>query len=200
MLTGLSTYGTNVAANTNWFISQASSTAATLSFASSNNFTIAQESRVVSLATKAISGQTGTTSANVLSNSGTLAYGVLGTTGLLAGSFFTASGSSAVLANAGTSAAAIALSFTTGSVAAVTGVSTATAASTFATSGIPAFGYNGTFGMTTSSTQASYLSGPFSAGIMATGASLAGIDLRSTAVTVTGSLALVQPWFALAGS
>ena len=181
MLTGLSTYGTNVAANTNWFISQASSTAATLSFASSNNFTIAQESRVVSLATKAISGQTGTTSANVLSNSGTLAYGVLGTTGLLAGSFFTASGSSAVLA-------------------AVTGVSTATAASTFATSGIPAFGYNGTFGMTTSSTQASYLSGPFSAGIMATGASLAGIDLRSTAVTVTGSLALVQPWFALAGS
>jgi hypothetical protein len=36
--------------------------------------------------------------------------------------------------------------------------------------------------------------------MMSTGSSLASIDLRSSAVTVTGSIALVQPWFAMAGS
>ena len=88
---------------------------------------------------------------------------------------------------------------TTASIAALTAAGTVTATVTFATRGTPSFAYNGSFAMTTASSDASYLSGPFQAGIFASGSRPASVDLRSTAATVTGSIALVQPWFALVG-
>jgi hypothetical protein len=107
----------------------------------------------------------------------------------------TASAIASVLSDSGTAGVAAALSMTTASLGAVTSVSALTGASTLATSGIPSFGYNGTGDIT-----AVYQSNPFMAGIMATGARPVSIDLKSTAVTVTGSLALLNPWFALVGA
>ncbi len=119
---------------------------------------------------------------------------------LIGASAHTASGSAGVLSNSGTAGYSLAASMTTGSLGAVTNAAVATGASTLMTSGVPSFAYNGSFAMTTNTTQASYLNGKFLAGMMLTGSWLNSIDLRSTAVRVTGSAALVQPWFALLGS
>jgi hypothetical protein len=102
--------------------------------------------------------------------------------------------------NAGTAGASLAASFTTASFGALTGASVATGTATLAGTGIPSFAYNGSFAMTTNTTQASYLSGPFQAGILISGSSPVSIDLKSTAALVTGTICLIQPWFALAGS
>jgi len=129
-------------------------------------------------------------------HTGSTIASVLSSGGLLAGSFHTGSTIASVLSSGGLSLLS-AFSQTT-TVSAV--VSTGTTSWNLNSSLLPSFAYNGTFGMTTNTTQASYLSGPFMQGIMATGGSAASIDLRSTAVTVTGSVALQQPWFALAGA
>jgi hypothetical protein len=87
---------------------------------------------------------------------------------------------------------------TSGSIGAVTAVGQASASATFtfATSTLPNFGYIGTqSGATTGG-----LPTAFSAGIMSTGGIPTSIALTSTAVTMSGSFALIQPWFALIGN
>jgi hypothetical protein len=74
----------------------------------------------------------------------------------------------------------------------------ATGSSTIVTTNIPSFGYNGSLSQSTAGF--SYAGNQFVQGIMSTGASLASINLASTAVTLTGSVALIQPWFCLCGS
>lgn len=74
-------------------------------------------------------------------------------------------------------------------------------AGSFVTStGAPNFNFNGSLAMTTNSTQATFQPYNFAQGIMATGSAPTSVALSSTAVTVTGSTALIQPWFALAGN
>jgi hypothetical protein len=90
------------------------------------------------------------------------------------------------------------LSVTTASIAAITAIGAVTGSSTLATNSIYSFGYNGSLAQSTSAYI--YLGNPFADGIMSTGASLASIAVSSTALTLTGSVALLQPWFALAGS
>jgi hypothetical protein len=132
----------------------------------------------------------------------------MSTGGLLAGSFFTASGSAGVVSNAGTaginlvSAGLSAGSFigTSGSIAAITAVGVGTGAATIATVTTPRFGYNGSIAMTTATSQAVYQAGPFIAGVFLSGSMPTSIDLKSTAAIVTASQALVQPWFALVGA
>jgi hypothetical protein len=53
--------------------------------------------------------------------------------------------------------------------------------------------------MTTATADATFQA-IFNAGIMATGSAPTAIDLKSTAVKLTGSVALIQPWFALVGA
>lgn len=128
---------------------------------------------------------------------GTGASSFLSTNGLLAGSFFTASSLANVFSNAGTIGAALALSLTTNSIGAVTAVGPAAlSTATFGTSTIYNFGFIGTQSGSTTSAQ------PFAflMGVMSTGAAPSSIALSSSAVTATGSLALLQPWFALAGA
>jgi hypothetical protein len=126
---------------------------------------------------------------NILSSVGLNAVSLLSTGGLSAGSFIGTSGSVAAISNVGTVGVTDLLN-----AAATTGTST------LASSGLYNFQYNGTFAMTTATTVASYLSGLFEEGIYLTGGSAAAISLSSTAAIVTGSQALVQPWFALLGS
>ena len=84
-------------------------------------------------------------------------------------------------------------STTTGNL--ISSVSGLTGTITFlSTSTEPSFGFIGT-GSTTSA-----FPFWFSAGIMSTGAVPVAITLTSTAVTYSGSTAMVQPWWALAGS
>lgn len=154
----------------------------------------------VTLGVQAGSIWTGSTTGNAISNARTAAASLLRTEGLLGGVFYTSLGAAAVLRDSVTDQAVLAAPFATASMTALSAAGTATASSGFATHGIPSFKYNGSFAMTTASTDASYLSGPFSAGILLTGSSLASVDLKRTDVTVTGSIALVQPWFALCGS
>ena len=69
-----------------------------------------------------------------------------------------------------------------------------------ATSAPAVFTYNGAFGMTTNVTDASYMWGAFSAGMMATNGAPATIDLKNTALSERGPNAILQPWHALVGS
>lgn len=135
-----------------------------------------------------------------LQNVGTAAFGPLSSGGLLAGSFYTGSGSNNVLSNSGTVGISAALSLATASLGAVTAAGATTNSSTFATTGVPNFSYNGSVAITTATSVASYLSGPFQAGMFVSGSAPTSIDLKSTAATVTGSIALAQPWFALVGA
>jgi hypothetical protein len=87
---------------------------------------------------------------------------------------------------------------TTGSINAVTNVGQAsnTTNMTFASATIPAFGFIGTqVGSTTTAQPFGFI-----AGVMSTGAVPTSIALTTTALTVSGSTALIQPWFALIGS
>jgi hypothetical protein len=142
---------------------------------------------------------TGSTSTAVIANAGTAVASLLASQGLSAGSFFTASGSGAVISNAGTAVASLAGSFTTASFGAVTAAGVATGSVTVTRTTAPTFGYNGSLAMTTATADATFQA-IFNAGIMATGSAPTAIDLKSTAVKLTGSVALIQPWFALVGA
>jgi hypothetical protein len=152
----------------------------------------------MSFASLAGSYLSGATSVAGISNAGTLAWPVLSTGGLVSANVHTSTAAINALSNAGTGAAAVALSMATASVGALTAAGVATGTSTVATTGIPTFGYNGSLAQTASGL--TYAGNQFTGGIMSTGASLASVALSSTAVTLTGSVALLQPWFALAGS
>ena len=136
-------------------------------------------------------------SANVLSNSGTGTSNFMSTGGLLAGSFFTASGSGAMLSNSGTAAVAVALSFTTASVSVVGSLSPAALISgTFGATTFQNFGFIGTqSGSTTTA-----LPFGFRMGVVSTSGIPSTLALTTTALTATGTLAMVQPYFALVGA
>jgi hypothetical protein len=125
--------------------------------------------------------------------------------GTLTGSIFTASGSGAVLSNAGTAAFGNFLSSggfsagsfigTSGSLGAVTNV--ALGALNSSTLGQPSFvnlGYIGK-GSTTASIPSALICGIYSSGGVPNS-----FTLSDTALTYTGSFAFQQPWFALVGS
>jgi hypothetical protein len=122
-----------------------------------------------------------------------------------AGSFHSASGSGAVMSNAGTAAFAGFLgsgglsagSFhtATGSVAAISNAGTAQINPLYPT--IPSFVYIGT-GSSTGANAA--LPSCFIAGIMSTGAAPASIALSTTALTFSGTAVNAQPWMAMIGS
>jgi hypothetical protein len=125
-----------------------------------------------------------------------------GTFTSVAGSYHTASGSGAVISNAGTSAFAgflgsgglLAASAHTasGSLNVISNVGTA--AMTLASAGAMAFGFVGTASASTNPNN-------FVAGIMSTGAPPVSINLATVAaLTWSGSAILAQPWFQLAGS
>lgn len=77
---------------------------------------------------------------------------------------------------------------------------TASTAGTIASLTSYNFAYNGTFAMSTASTQNTYQWGQFQQGIMSTGSVPVAVTLSTSAVIASGSLALIQPWFALLGS
>lgn len=210
-LTGLSSLSTGQAADTNWFVTHASSTASSAS-ADLTVATLVQASYVASLATLAGSIHTNSSSGGVISNLGTAGVSLLSTGGLSAGSFIGTSGSVAAISNVGTAAvtiltgtgnvAATLQTATSAAVSAVTAASLQTAGEQFSPiafgiSALPNFVYIGT-GSTTSSAPGQF--SHFIAGIMSTGAAPASIALTSTAVTYTGSYAFQQPWFALVGA
>lgn len=144
-------------------------------------------------------GVNGSTSAAALSNAGTAGLTVMTGGTLVTGSVLTVSATFAALQESATAGASLVNSFTTASIGALTAAGVGTAAATLATIGIPSFRYNGSAAMTTAATDASYLGGPFIAALVSTGSWMNSIDLKATAITVTGSAALAQPWFAMAG-
>lgn len=75
----------------------------------------------------------------------------------------------------------------------VTSVSAVTGTFTYALQSVPNFGFIGTNSTTSAFPFA------FVQGVMSTGAIPANISVTSAAVTYSGSVALVQPWFALVG-
>lgn len=101
----------------------------------------------------------------------------------VAGSFITGTTAAAALSNAGTAAMSLAASLTTNSVGAVTAAGTATS--------LPNFAYIGQGASTIVPSQ-------FVNGVMSTGAVPASIAL--SAVTMSGTAAMVQPYFALVGA
>ena len=126
----------------------------------------------------------------------------------LAGSWFTNSGSSNVISNAGTIVMTRVSSMTTGSVNVIqslalsttTGLSAVGAAAlasiTYAATTNQSFGFIGTqSGSTTTNVPNNFV-----VGIMSTGGIPTSIALTNTALTLTGTVAQVQPYFALAGA
>jgi trimeric autotransporter adhesin len=182
-----------VSFSNSWSVLSATAAAEAITMgATASGVSIAGFSKAASATFTSIAGSYHSASGSgaVLSNAGTSAFaGFLGSGGLSAGSFVGTSGSVGAVSNAGTAAMTV-----------LSGDATVTGSSTFGSSGLFNFGYNGTFAMTTSTNVATYLSGQFLQGIFLTGGSAASLALSSTAATVTGSLALVQPWFALVGS
>ena len=151
---------------------------ATSTFASSASSTYSAWERMNAVARTVLTGATGT-------------LGALSSGGLLAGSFHTASGSASVLSNSGTAA-----------VAAVTNVALAVLGTTNIqglTTSLPGFAYLGASSVLTGG----LFYEPFQNGVMSTGGIPAAITLTTgttAGLTVYGSTAAAQPWFALVGA
>ena len=97
------------------------------------------------------------------------------------------------VASIGTTAGSIITGTT--AVSALSAVALASGSSTFLASTIPAFGFIGTqSGATTSG-----IPNAFYCGIMSTGGIPVSIAVTAAGITITGSVALQQPWFAIVG-
>jgi len=120
--------------------------------------------------------------------------------GSIATSAFLGAATNAAGVNVFAAAGTAAMSFLSSAGLSAGSFITGSTAITAASISLPSFAYNGSFAMTTATSDASYLSGQFLQGIFKSGSAPTAIDMRSTAMTVTGSVALVQPWFALLGS
>jgi hypothetical protein len=151
---------------------------ATSTFASSASSTYSAWERMNAVARTVLTGATGT-------------LGALSSGGLLAGSFYTASGSASVLSNSGTAAVAV-----------VTNVAVAALGTTSIqglTTSLPAFQYLGASSVLTGGS----FYEPFQNALMSTGGIPAAITLTTgitAGLTVYGSTAAAQPWFALVGA